>query len=162
MEIHQVKDTIPGKVATLATIPLHWQEQVKADLKRDVALGVIKRVKELSKWCQRMVRKWDGSSRRTVDLQPLKFCKRGVGHQHASQASENRPERLVEDSDRRVEQIPQRPAAKEGPPPDDIHHPMGKVPLPPKPPRVRRRRRRLQQAFQRGPSRLPEEGEVRG
>ena len=75
VEIHLVEDAVPRKVATPATIPLHWQEQVKADLERDMALGVIEQVEELSEWCQRMVcvRKPND----TVDLQPLnKFCKR--------------------------------------------------------------------------------------
>ena len=78
VEIHLVNDAVPRKVSTPATIPLHWQDQVKADLDSDVALGVIQKVEEPSEWCQRMVcvRKRDGRPTRTVDLQPLnKFCK---------------------------------------------------------------------------------------
>ena len=79
VEIHLVNDAISRKVSTPATIPLHWQDQVKADLDSDVALGVIKKFEEPSEWCQRMVcvRRPDGRPRQTVDLQPLnKFCKR--------------------------------------------------------------------------------------
>ena len=52
---------------------------MKADLDKDEAMGVIERVEEPSEWCQWMVvvRKPDGSPRRTVDFQPLnKFCRR--------------------------------------------------------------------------------------
>ena len=31
VDLHMVKDAIPRKCTTPATIPLHWQEQVKAD-----------------------------------------------------------------------------------------------------------------------------------
>ena len=55
VEIHLVEDDVSRKVAMPATIPLHWQEQVKADLECDVALGVIERMEEPSEWCQRMV-----------------------------------------------------------------------------------------------------------
>ena len=48
MEIHLIKDAIPRKVSTPATIPLHWHDQVKADLDSDVALGVIEKVEEPS------------------------------------------------------------------------------------------------------------------
>ena len=81
VEIHLVKDAVPRKVSTPATIPLHWQEHVKADLDSYVALGVIEKVEEPSEWCQRMVcvRRPDGRPRRTVDLQPLNklFVARG-------------------------------------------------------------------------------------
>ena len=57
-----------------ARVPMHWKEQVKRQLDRDEALGVI----EVSlgtpvKWLHIMVitPKADGSPRRTVDLQPL-------------------------------------------------------------------------------------------
>lgn len=56
-------------------VPIHWQQQVKSDLDRDVNLGVIEPVPigEPVTWCHRMVvcAKKDGKPRRTVDLQPL-------------------------------------------------------------------------------------------
>lgn len=55
VEIHQVEDAVPRKVSTPDSITLHWQDQVKADLDNDIALGVIEKVKEPSAWCQRMV-----------------------------------------------------------------------------------------------------------
>ena len=53
----------------------HWEERVKQDLDRDVALGVIEPVliNTPVTWCARMVvvPKHDGTPRRTVDLQGL-------------------------------------------------------------------------------------------
>ena len=78
MEIHLTEDAVPRRVSTPALVSLHWYEQVKADLDKDEDMGVIERVEEPSQWCQRMVvvRKPYGSPRRTVDYQPLKFCRR--------------------------------------------------------------------------------------
>ena len=68
-----------------ATVPAHWETKVKADLDRDVALGVIEEVPLNCPvdWCHRMViqRKHNGDPRRTVDLQPLnKACQRQTHH----------------------------------------------------------------------------------
>ena len=56
-------------------VPLHWQEQVKADLERDVALGIIEKVPigDPVTWCHQMhvVAKADGSPRRVIDFQAL-------------------------------------------------------------------------------------------
>ena len=56
-------------------VPLHWQEEVKAGLDRDVRLGVIEQVPvgDPVTWCNRMVicAKKNGSLRRTIDFQPL-------------------------------------------------------------------------------------------
>ena len=73
----------PVNVRTPAPVALHWQEKVREDLERDVALGVLEKVpyNEATKWCFRMVctRKHDNSPRRTVDLSPLnKYCEREV------------------------------------------------------------------------------------
>ena len=81
VEIHLQEGTKPIACHKAASIPLHWQDQVHADLLRDEALDVIERVPvgEPVGWCHRMVvtRKQDGSPRRTVDLSPLnKHCKR--------------------------------------------------------------------------------------
>ena len=74
---------MPKVCHTPAPVPLHWQEQVKADLERDEAFGVIEKVPygEPVTWCHRMVitRKHDGTPRRTVVLSPLnKYCKREI------------------------------------------------------------------------------------
>ena len=81
VEIHLQDGVKPLACHKAASVPLHWQEKVHADLKRDEALGVIEPVPmgEPVDWCHRMVvtRKQDGSPRRTVDLSPLnKHCKR--------------------------------------------------------------------------------------
>ena len=56
-------------------VPLHWQDEIKAGIDQDVALGVLEPVPigEPVTWCHRMVicAKKDGTPRRTVDMQPL-------------------------------------------------------------------------------------------
>ena len=81
IKIHIDENAKPRACHTPASVPLHWQADVRADLLRDEALGVIEKVPfgEPVTWCHRMVvtRKPDGSPRRTVDLSPLnKHCKR--------------------------------------------------------------------------------------
>ena len=65
----------PSAVHTPIPVPIHWQKEVKAQLDRDVKLGVIEPVPwgEPTTWCSRMVTvaKTDGSPRRTIDLQAL-------------------------------------------------------------------------------------------
>ena len=80
VEIHMEDTAKPKTCHTAAPIPLHWQEQVKKDLMRDEALGVIEKVPygEPVTWCHRMVvtRKQDENIVTTVNLSPLnKFCK---------------------------------------------------------------------------------------
>ena len=70
------KDGItPKAVHTPITVPLYWQSKVKADLDRDVRLGIIEKVPQgvPTTWCSRMVTqaKQNGEPRRTVDLQQL-------------------------------------------------------------------------------------------
>ena len=81
LEMHMEEQAVPRSCSTPLPLPLHWAEEVKNDIYRDEALGIIEDVPygEPSPWCHRMVvtRKHDGSPRRTVDLSPLnKFCKR--------------------------------------------------------------------------------------
>ena len=75
LEIHLKKEVRPKAVFTPAAVPIHWTAKVKADLDRDVALGVLELVEpnEPITWCHRMVvcRKHNGDPRRTVDLQSL-------------------------------------------------------------------------------------------
>ncbi len=56
-------------------VPLHWQDEVKAGLDRDVRLGVLEQVPIGAPvtWCHRMVicAKKTGKPRRTIDFQPL-------------------------------------------------------------------------------------------
>ena len=81
IEIHISESAEPKVCDKPSIIPVHWQEQVEADIKRDEALGILEKVPYgvPSKWCHRMVvtRKYDNTPRRTVDLSPLnKYCKR--------------------------------------------------------------------------------------
>ena len=81
LEFHVDPEAKPRACHTATPVPLHWQKQDREDLARDVALGVIEKVPygEPSPWCHRtvMIRKPDGTFRRTVDLSPLnKYCRR--------------------------------------------------------------------------------------
>ena len=65
----------PKAVHTPATVPVHWHDKVKEQLDRDVRMGILERVEpnEPAVWQHRMVvvRKQNGSPRRTVDMQAL-------------------------------------------------------------------------------------------
>ena len=81
VEIHIKEGVQPLACHTPVAIPIHWQDQVRSDLEKDEALGVIECVLmgESVDWCHRMVvtRKQDGSSHHSVDLSLLnKHCKR--------------------------------------------------------------------------------------
>ena len=75
LPIHIKVGAKPYAAHTPIQVPVHWVEQVKSDLDRDVALGVIEEVPLNSPrtWCSRMVvvPKQSGEPRRTVDLQQL-------------------------------------------------------------------------------------------
>ena len=68
-------DATPTAHHSPIPVPLHWQDAVKADLDRDVRLGVLEPVPigEPVTWCHRMVicAKKNGTPRRTIDFQPL-------------------------------------------------------------------------------------------
>lgn len=65
----------PKVVHRPATVPVHWMDQVRQDLERDIALGVLERVPQNTPttWCSRMhvVGKKTGEPRRVVDLRAL-------------------------------------------------------------------------------------------
>ena len=75
LEIDIDPSITPTAVHTPIPVPIHWRDQVKAQLDRDVKLGVIEEVPwaEPTTWCSRMVivAKSDGSPRRTIDLQAV-------------------------------------------------------------------------------------------
>ena len=68
-------NTEPHAIHKPARIPVHWLEDVRKDLERDVALGVIERVRQNTPvmWCARMhvVGKKDGKPQWVVDLRHL-------------------------------------------------------------------------------------------
>ena len=76
---------MPVAIHSPAAIPIHWAEQVKAGLYRDVRLGVIERVPLNTpvRWCSRMLitAKHDGSPCCVVDYQPVnEHCQRQTHH----------------------------------------------------------------------------------
>ena len=75
LDIHFRPEAKPKAFHCPIPVPHHWKKQVKADLDRDVRLGIIEPVPPGTPtvWCSKMVvvTKKDGSPRRTVDLQHL-------------------------------------------------------------------------------------------
>ena len=73
--IHLKENAVPYARHTPIPVPIHWRSTIKQQLDDDVARGIIKPVEvgEPVIWCSPMVivRKADGSPRRTVDFQQL-------------------------------------------------------------------------------------------
>ena len=84
MPIITDKDAKPVAFHTPVKVPLHWSDQVKKDLDRDVSLGIIEPVpiNTPTTWCARMVvvAKHDGSPRRTVDFRALNSASQRQTH----------------------------------------------------------------------------------
>ena len=79
------KQATPTAVMTPATIPLHWESDVKRGLDRDEALGVIEKVgvNVPVTWCSRMLitPKANGQPRRVIDFTPVnKHAPRQLHH----------------------------------------------------------------------------------
>ena len=95
-------------------VPLHWQDDVKAGLDRDVRLGVLEPVPngEPVTWCHRMVicTKKNGIPRRTIDFQPLNI-------QGPTREEENRL--------RRMEWLPQCTPPSRRPTLYHLYHSLG-------------------------------------
>ena len=87
LEFKLKEDVKPHAVYVPAAVPAHWQEKVKADIERDVALCVLEPVPPnvAMTWCHRMVicAKKDGTPRRTIDFQAL--------NRHASRETHHNP-----------------------------------------------------------------------
>ena len=68
-------NVVPKAVYTPSVVLRHWEEKIRRDLDRDVAMGVLEKVdvNEPVTWCSRMVvtRKHNGEPGRTIDLQTL-------------------------------------------------------------------------------------------
>ena len=78
-------EATPVTIHSPIPVPIHWRDEVKAGLDRDVSLGVIELVPvgEPVTLCHRMVvcKKKNGQPRRTVNLQELNVhCKRETHH----------------------------------------------------------------------------------
>merc|ERR1712079_727894 len=85
LELHVDPTVKPHVCHTPAPVLAHWEKQVKADLQRDVDLGVLEKVgpNVPVTWCARMIlqRKHNGDPRRTIDFQPLnRACRRQTHH----------------------------------------------------------------------------------
>lgn len=83
--IHLTSDARPYACHVPASVPKHWEVEVKAQLDEDVRRGVIEAVPtgEATEWCARMVvvGKKNGQPRRTVDFQRLNAsCQRETHH----------------------------------------------------------------------------------
>jgi hypothetical protein len=81
LRLHVDENAKPFAIHKARPVPMHWQQEVKAGLDRDVALGVLERVpvEEPTDWCAPMTiaAKKNGAPRRTIDFQQLnKACKR--------------------------------------------------------------------------------------
>ncbi len=67
---------VPKPCHTPISIPINWQDEVKAGLDRDVRLGVLEQVPlgTPDTWCHRMVicTKKNGSLRRTINFKPAR------------------------------------------------------------------------------------------
>ena len=75
IKLHVDPKAKPFAIHKARPVPIHWRDQVKAELERDVRIGVLERVPigEPTDWCSPMVicPKTNGDPRRTVDLQAL-------------------------------------------------------------------------------------------
>lgn len=85
LELHVDPTAKPYSWNSPSFVTNHWEKQVKADLERDVALGVLEKVEPNTPvtWCHQMIlqRKHNGNPRLRVDLQPLNdACKRQTHH----------------------------------------------------------------------------------
>ena len=86
VHIHLKEDATPFATHVPIPVPIHWKEEIKANIDRDVANGVIEPVPigEPVTWCSPMVvttRKGSTKPRRTVDLQKLNAqCLRETHH----------------------------------------------------------------------------------
>lgn len=86
--IHLIPGATPHACHTPASVPKHWEVEVKAQLDEDVRRGVIEPVPagEATDWCARMVvvAKKNGQPRRTVDFQRLNACCKRETHHTAA------------------------------------------------------------------------------
>ena len=86
--IHLAREAVPYACHTPASVPKHWEKEVKDQLDEDIRRGVLQAVPagEATEWCSRMVvvAKKSGQPRRTVDYQKLNAgCLRETHHTQA-------------------------------------------------------------------------------
>ena len=87
-ELHVDPEAKPIAVHKPIPVQLHWQQEVKPSIDRNVKLGFLEAVPvgEPVTWCHRMVTAWkkNGKPRRTVDMQVLN--KQAVRETHHTQS----------------------------------------------------------------------------
>ena len=75
LKLHLDTSATPAACHKVVPVPIHWRDEVKADIDRDVKLGVLERVPDNTPvtYLSRMVitAKANGSPRRTIDFQAL-------------------------------------------------------------------------------------------
>ena len=75
LRLHIDPHATPVACHKVVPVPLHWRDQVRSDLERDVRIGVLERVPDNTPvtWQSRMVitAKANNDPRRTIDYQPL-------------------------------------------------------------------------------------------
>ena len=84
MRIHLKPEAVPVAIHKPVPVPLHFREEVYANIEADVKRGVLRKVPpgEPTPWCAKLVitAKKDGKPRRTVDLSEL--TKAGIRETH--------------------------------------------------------------------------------
>ena len=85
VHIHLKENAVPSAIHTPIPVPIHWRDEVKSNLDKDVESGIIEPVPigEPTIWCSQMitVEKSNGKLRRTVDFQKLNSqCVRETHH----------------------------------------------------------------------------------
>ena len=75
LQLHMDISAPPAACHKVVPVPIHWRDRVRADIERDVRLGVLEKVPDNTPvtWQSRMVitAKANGDPRRTIDYQPL-------------------------------------------------------------------------------------------
>ena len=75
LQLHLDTSVTPTACHKVVPVPIHWRDEVKADIDRDVKLGVLEKVPDNTPvtYLSRMVitAKANGSPRRTIDFQAL-------------------------------------------------------------------------------------------
>ena len=118
-------------------VPLHWQDAVKADLDRDVRLGVLEQVPigNPVTWCHQMVicagGKWHTEAHHRFSAPQCPSNKGDSPHPVPIPPSPFRPPRQTENRVRRLEW--RRPAPRRSSL-HDIHHPVGPLQVQNSPP----------------------------
>ena len=157
---HPISPSLPYPV------PLHWQDAVKADLDRDVHLGVLEQVPigNPVTWCHQMVicagKKWHTEAHHRFSAPQCPSNKGDSPHPVPIPPSPFRPPRQTENRVRRLEWVPQRRPAPRRSSLHDIHQPVGPLQVQNSPPGLHIFWRWLYQKIRRNRIRCPAKNQV--